>query len=125
MGIGSNRAAILMFPVELLRVRSHFLYPLFDTLRVCSPATIPTEDGGLPTKLPSISKSAPKGSDEISAVASTVERAGLLEFVTASPKPPAVTPADIVVDGDCTLDTVSTSPPGRVSAQHEELTEKS
>jgi hypothetical protein len=66
MVIGSNRAAILIFPVELLRVRSHLLYPLFDTLRVCSPATIPTEDGVLPTKLPSISISAPKGSDEIS-----------------------------------------------------------
>jgi hypothetical protein len=106
MGIGSNRAAILIFPVELLRVRSHLLYPLFDTLTVCSPASIPTEDGVLPTKLPSISISAPKGSDEISAVASPVSRAGLLEFVTASPKPPAVTPAGIVVDGDCTLDIV-------------------
>src|ERR1700686_1235365 len=120
MGIGSNRAAILMFPVELLRVRSHFLYPLFDTLRVCSPATIPTEDGVLPTKLPSISISAPKGSDEISAVASAVERAGLLAFVPAPPLSvlvnTAVTPAGAVVDGDCPLDTVSTSPPGRVSA---------
>src|SRR5450755_485113 len=111
MGIGSNRAAIVIFPVELLRVRSHFLYTLFDTLRVCSPATIPTEDGVLPTKLPSISMSAPKGSDEISAVASPVERAGLLAFVPASPKPPvlglvAVTPAGIVVGAGCTLDTL-------------------
>src|ERR1700682_6095183 len=117
MGIGSNRAAILIFPVVLLRVRSHLRYPLFDTLRVCSPATIPTEDGVLPTKLPSISISAPTGSDEISAVVSPVERAGSLACVTASPVPLAVTPADIVVDGDCTLDTVSISPPGRVRAQ--------
>jgi hypothetical protein len=93
-GYRLNRAAILSFPVELLRVRSHFLYPLFDTLTVCSAATIPTEGGVLPTKLPSISISAPKGSDEISAVAS-VERAGLLAFVTESPIPLAITPAGI------------------------------
>src|ERR1700720_3780295 len=103
MGIGSNRAAILIFPVELLRVRSHLLYPLFDTLRVCSPATIPTEDGVLPTKLPSISISAPRGSDEISAVASAVERAGLLAFVSAPALlvlvSVAVIPTVIVVGG--------------------------
>jgi len=42
-------------------------------LNVCTPASTPIEDGVVPTKVPSISMSAPDGSDEISAVASPVE----------------------------------------------------
>src|ERR1700730_8293133 len=127
---GSNTAAILICPVELLSVRSHLSYPLLDTLRVCSPAPIPTVDGVFPTKLPSISISAPKGSDEISAVSSPVEYEGLLAFVPASPKLPlsvlvAFTPASAVIGGVWTAGAVSSLLRWRLSEQQVELTEKS
>ena len=63
---GSSSGEILTAPVDVLTFRSHATYPLFVSRIVWSPGETPTDEGVLPTKLPSNSISAPGGAVEIS-----------------------------------------------------------
>ena len=69
-------------------VRSHGLKPIFFTVILCWPAGTPIVDGVLPTKLLSISMSAPSGVDDTCRWAWSPEAGALLAGAAAGGVPP-------------------------------------
>ena len=69
-------------------VLSHGVNPDFFTVILCCPADTPMVDGVLPTKLPSISMSAPSGVDDTCRWAWSPEAEALLAGAAAGGLPP-------------------------------------